>query len=297
MIGRRRFLALSAVAVAAPAAAGLAGRLHAAPPVQEWRGTALGADVTLRVEGATAPAARAFFAEAARALASVEDRFSLYRGSDLMRLNALGHLAWPSQEMRDLLALARRIHNATGGAFDPSVQPLWLALRDGRAPDPGLLGFAEVAVSREELRLPRPGMGLTLNGIAQGLAADRLAAVAAAHGLGEVLIDAGEIVGRGRRWEAGIAAPDGRMLRRIGLRDRALATSAPFGTRIGAAGGPHILDPRGGPPRWSVVSVSAPGAALADALSTAFCLMERDAIDRALGAFPDARVEHLEPLA
>ncbi|MRX50478.1 thiamine biosynthesis protein ApbE [Paracoccus sp. S-4012] len=287
-MGRRRFLALSACALALPA--------QAAVPRREWRGLALGADVVLRVEGAEAGRARAFFAEAARALRSVEDRFSLYRGSDLRRLNAIGRLSRPPAEFRHLLTLARAVHDATGGAFDPTVQPLWQAVREGRAPDRALLGFAAVSVSEAEVRLPRPGMALTLNGIAQGWAADRLAAVALRHGLGEVLIDTGEIVGTGRDWDAGIAAPDGRMLRRLTLRDRALATSAPLGTRIGPEGdAPHILDPRGGAPRWSLASVSAPSAALADALSTAACVMDRRAIDRALAAFPGTRLELLAP--
>jgi thiamine biosynthesis lipoprotein len=56
---------------------------------------------------------------------------------------------------------------------------------------------------------------------------------------------------------------------------------------------PHILDPKGSAPRWRIAAVSAPQAALADALSTAFCIMERDAIDAALSRFPEARIEAL----
>lgn len=292
MIPRRRFLALSACALALPAAA-------AAPP-QVWRGAAMGADVTLRVEGVDVPAARAFFAEAARSLRGVETAFSLHRGSDLARLNALGRLAHPPADMVALLGLAGRVHDATGGAFDPTVQPLWQARRLGA--DEGaalaLVGWNAVAVSEAEVRLARPGMALTLNGIAQGFAADRLAEVARRHGLAEVLIDAGETRATGPRdWQAAIAGTDGRILRRLTLRDRALATSAPFGTRIGPQGDrPHILDPRGAGPRWALASVSAPDAALADALSTAFCVMDRPAIDRALAAFPGARLEALHAL-
>jgi thiamine biosynthesis lipoprotein len=39
--------------------------------------------------------------------------------------------------------------------------------------------------------------------------------------------------------------------------------------------------------------VSEASAAIADALSTAFCLMERQAIGAALSSFPDARIEAL----
>lgn len=292
MIARRRFLALAACALAAPAAA--------AQPAHLWRGTALGADVTLRVEGGSTRAARAFFAEAARALRSVEARFSLFRGSDLMRLNAMGHLPHPSAEMLAVLDLAGQVHDATGGVFDPTVQPLWQARRRGEdeAAARALMGWADVRIARDGIRLLRPGMALTLNGIAQGHAADRLADIARAHDLGDVLIDAGETRALGPRgWHAAIDAPGGERLRELTLRNAALATSAPFGTRIGPDGDrPHILSPGGGPPRWSVVSVSAPQAALADALSTAFCVMDRAAIDGALSAFPHARVVCLNSL-
>jgi len=290
-ISRRRFLALAACATALPARAGT-------PHL--WQGTALGADVALQVEGGSERAARAFFAEAVRALRSIEDRFSLHRGSDLMRLNALGRLPHPAQDMRDLLALAGQVHDATGGAFDPTVQPLWQARREGaaEAEAKALVGWRDVALLQDAVAFARPGMALTLNGIAQGFAADRLAEVARRHDLDAVLIDAGEVRALGARdWRAAIETPGGKRLRELTLRERALATSAAFGTRIGPKGeAPHILDPRGGGLRWAVASVSAPTAALADALSTAFCVMDRPAIDRALAAFPEARLEVLEPL-
>ena len=58
----------------------------------------------------------------------------------------------------------------------------------------------------------------------------------------------------------------------------------------------HILDPRSGRPvtRWRTVSVTAPSAAEADALSTAFCILDRTAIGVALRQFPGARIALLE---
>lgn len=58
-------------------------------------------------------------------------------------------------------------------------------------------------------------------------------------------------------------------------------------------GQPPILGPHGQRPRWHTVSISAHLPAVADALSTAFCLMDRPAIDRALNALPGARLEVL----
>ncbi|SDK93011.1 FAD:protein FMN transferase [Paracoccus chinensis] len=292
ILPRRRFLALSACALALSAAA--------APTRHHWQGVAMGADVALTVEGGTPAAARAFFSEAERALQSVERQFSLFGGSELMRLNALGRLPHPSADMLALLDLAGRVHAATGGAFDPTVQPLWQARRLGHDESPArsLVGWDEVRADVAEIRLARPGMALTLNGIAQGFAADRLAEVATRHRLGDLLIDAGEVRALGASgWQARIETPDGGLVRELTLQGRALATSAPFGTRIGLAGDrAHILGPQGQPPRWALVSVSAENAALADALSTAAVLMERPAIDAALQSFPEARLEALVSL-
>jgi len=82
----------------------------------------------------------------------------------------------------------------------------------------------------------------------------------------------------------------------LALRQRALATSAPLGTTFDQAGHDgHILDPATGTPAasaWRSVSVSAPSAAIADALATAACLMSDPAeIRDMLGHFEGARLE------
>lgn len=286
---RRRFLVLSAAcAWATPA---LAETRH------RWQGVALGADVALTVQGGPGAAARAFFAEAARSLRGIERQFSLFTGSELRRLNAMGRLAHPSDDLLAVLHLSGQVHDATRGIFDPTVQPLWQARRLGQdeTAAAALVGWRHVRIDPAEIRLMRPGMALTLNGIAQGFAADRLAQVAARHGLDQVLIDAGEARAIGPApWSARIAAPDGTIIRELALQDRALATSAAFGTRIGPAGNrAHIIGPAGQGPFWSVVSISANSAALADALSTAGVLMTRPAIETALAAFPQVRIEAL----
>ena len=280
---RRRFIGMTAAAAILSA-----GRAWAGAP-QEWRGRALGAEVVLRAEGAAPAQARAFFRAAERALHQVEAQFSLHRDSELTRLNRDGRLSRPSDGFAALLRLAGAVHDATGGAFDPTVQPLWLARAKGLpepAPGPGWQG---VAIAADEVRL-RPGMALTLNGIAQGWAADWLAQVARRHDLPHVLIDAGEVMAIGE-WQAGVADTQGRLVRRLTLTDRALATSSGRGTLVGPQGDlPHIIDPAGRRAPRDLVSVIAPGAALADGLSTAFCVMDRAAIDRARAAFSGVAV-------
>ena len=284
-MNRRRFLTLTAAALAP-----LPG--HAAT-LTSWEGTGLGTALSLHLVGATPHQARATFARVEAEIARIESLASLHRDSALVRLNRDGHLAWPSPDLVDLLTLAGQVHTATSGAFDPTVQPLWLALANGTETEAAraLIGWDRVRLSPEEIR-PDPGQALTLNGIAQGWAADRIAALLRAQGFTEALVDMGEIAALGDRgWPSVIAGPDGATLAETRLANRALATSSPRGTLVN--GQPHILGPQGQPPRWQTVSVSAPSAAVADALSTAFCLMERPAIDAALAEFPEARVEAL----
>lgn len=303
---RRRILAISAAACALA----IAGRPAAAIETR-WRGRALGAAASLRIAGLAPEAAAPVLTAVTRELARLERIFSLYRpDSALSRLNAAGSLEAPPAELVELLGLCDRLHRATGGAFDPTVQPLFALharhAERGERPGPAeiararsAVGWTAVRFDSAAIRLDRPGAALTLNGIAQGFITDRVAGLLRQAGLADILVEAGEVAAFGRRpdgapWSAGVAAPDGRLLRRLTLGDRALATSAPGGTVLDAAGRiGHIFDPGTGgeASAASVVAVSAPRAALADGLSTALCVLP--AADRAaiIAAFPDTRIE------
>jgi thiamine biosynthesis lipoprotein len=289
-VTRRRCLALCAATLATPSGASV--------PVQRWRGRALGAELRLDVVGADRAQAWRLWRQVSGELARIERSFSLLVISELTRLNATGVLAHPGAEMRAMMELANRVHAATDGAFDPSVQAIWLALAEGRDPVRAQAGWDRVQRGPDGIVLPA-GMALTFNGIAQGWAADRIAGLMRAAGFANVLIDMGEISALGRNaeglgWSAGIVAPDGQLLRRLRLQDRALATSSPGATRVGPSRHPHILHSTGRRPLWSTVSVSAPRAALADALSTAFCLMTEAEIARALACFPAATLAAID---
>ncbi|WP_122520794.1 FAD:protein FMN transferase [Pannonibacter phragmitetus] len=307
-LSRRRFLTISASAVSAAALAAHPALAAASPmPVSTWRSTALGSAARITL---THSQADSLFAGIEAELNRLENIFSLYRsGSALSRLNRDGILRDPAPELLECLTIAGAVWRATDGAFDPTVQPLWAAYAqasvEGRTPDAdelaqrlALTGWPLVELEADAIRLTRKGAGLTLNGIAQGYIADRIAAWLSAEGLTDILIDTGEIRALGGQpgggdWDVTLAG--GRGSHR--LRDRALATSAPLGTTFDQAGTTgHILDPRSGLPArqgWTQVSVTAPAAALADALSTAFCLMTRQEIDTALAAMPQAGLVNL----
>ena len=300
MLTRRRFLAISA-AVAMPRPA-RAAELYTAT------GQAIGARVTLRLQHPDAPA---IAAQAMAEIARLEDVFSLYRtDSSLARLNATGQLEAPPFELLACLTLAGSVHAATEGLFDPTVQPLWALYAaeavKGSRPDAkqiaaalALIGWQKVRLGSDRIDL-QPGMALTLNGIAQGYIADRVADLLAGEGLDNILIDTGELRAlggdpRGGDWQVKLAQGCN-----VALKARSLATSAPLGTtfdQLGIMG--HILDPRSGLPAapvWRAASISAPSAALADALSTAACLTKvKGQVQDFCKSFAGTRIESLMP--
>ncbi|CAM3379712.1 thiamine biosynthesis lipoprotein [Paracoccus aminovorans] len=294
-IDRRRFLTISAAAMGAPLLA------HAAPQAATWRGQALGTSVQLILNHPDRARADALLRETAAELRRLEAIFTLYRAdSDLSRLNRDGWLLAPPPELVEALELARKAHRATGGRFDPSIQPLWLAHAAGdaaaiaRARD--LVGYDRVRISRDRILL-RPGMALTLNGIAQGAITDRITALLRAGGAEHTLVDMGEIRAIGGKtarepWRIALAG-GGEAL----LADRALATTEPAGFTFDAAGRlPHLIDPATGTARaeWARLSVLAESAGLADALSTGLCLAPAAAIRAALAALPGVEVRALD---
>lgn len=308
---RRRFLSITAGAACAVSI----GPAYATGMTQ-WRGVALGAEASIMLDH---PQADRLIAAARAEINRLEEVFSLHRPtSALSQLNASGWLAAPPFELLDCLSLAGRVHETTGGAFDPTVQPLWAAYAEHAAQgEAGLLpsaereaalarvGWQNVGLDPAEIRLG-DGTKLTLNGIAQGFIADRVAALLRGEGLMNVMVNTGEMhaVGsdpRGGPWQVGLRGENGNVGTFLELANAALATSAPLGTVFDNAGTiGHILDPRSGypaPDRWRDVSVIAPHAALADALSTAFTLMTRTEIDTALTQWPTARIAQLVAVA
>ncbi|HEY6918721.1 MAG TPA: FAD:protein FMN transferase [Tabrizicola sp.] len=260
-MNRRRFLALTAAALASRAQA-----------QTRWQGRAFGADCTLTLSGPTHQAEVAL-ATLTALIEAIEADFSLHRPSALTALNATGHLPDPSPAFRAVMDLADAVHHLTGGAFDPTVQPLWQAAAEGRA-NTAPIGWHHV--QRGPGLTLRPGMALTFNGIAQGFGADAVKAHLAAHGFTQALIDMGESAALGGPFRLGLQDPTYGQLATRTLTGTAIATSSPKATLVN--GQPHILHPRGLPPLWSTVSVEATTAAVADALSTALVFLTADQI-------------------
>ncbi len=290
-VNRRRFIGIVAGVVAA-------GPSFASSPVPtRWRGIALGAEASITL---VHPDADGLVARAVAEIDRLEAIFSLYReGSALSKLNASGRLANPPFELLELLSVCAALHRCTGGMFDPTVQLLWRLYAEryaaGSVPTEAeitnrlvVTGWHRIAFSDTEVSIAPGGGALTLNGVAQGYIADRVAMMLRQEGVTDVLVNMGEISANGSGpdgdgWPLGVAsadrgaadrgAADRGTVRWYRLRNAALATSMPQGTVFDAQGRVgHILNPTTGRPGgvWSQVTVVAPSAALADGLSTAF---------------------------
>ena len=276
-MNRRRFLSVSAAFAALPLAA------EAAP--HRWRGHALGAEAEIVLHGAR-DAAEAALGEVERILQKVEGTFSLFDpASELTRLNARGS-ALASEQFLEVLHLSGRLHGATGGLFDPTVQAVWRAKFEGRNVARATIGWGRVQVSGRKVSLAK-GQALTFNGIAQGYATDLVAKSLKAQGFGEILVNIGEFSGHGRPWRIGISDPKHGHLGMRTLRDGAIATSSPTAMALGDGG--HILHPAGGAVQWSTVSVEATSAAISDGLSTALCLASASEIAAIRQHLPEVR--------
>ncbi|CAO3456164.1 FAD:protein FMN transferase (EC 2.7.1.180) @ FAD:protein FMN transferase NosX (EC 2.7.1.180) [Azospirillum argentinense] len=310
MTTRRRFLGIAATA------AGLAllpdGLRAAGVPVRTWRGVALGADSVIQLAHPDPAEADRLIALCLEEVARLERVFSLYRtDSALARLNRDGVLDAPPADLVRLLSEAAAVSRRTDGAFDPTVQPLWQLYAghfarpgaDPAGPPEAVLRAARELVDHRKLRIEPGrvafagrGMAVTLNGIAQGYVTDRVSERLRAEGMTDVLVDLGEIraLGHhpsGRPWSVGLADPlaEGRNAGTLEIAERAVATSGGYGTPFDSAGRfTHLFDPAtGGCAReWLAVTVLAPDATTADALSTALSIAPEARAAVLLDRFP-----------
>lgn len=297
-LSRRRLLQLSlgsatALLMGGHASNGLLGERKsvAADNSVTRRAWALGSDVSMTVMGQPTDRAERALDAAFAELETVEQVMSLYRPeSQLCRLNRDRVLKRPHPYLIEVLTMAEQTARSTHGAFDITVQPLWelfAACRtQHRLPTDAEIAAARarvdwraVEVSDNRIRLRAPVTAITLNGIAQGFAADRASAALRNHGVEHALVNSGEIGCLGRKpngddWSIGIQHPrePEAFVALAALRGRSLATSGDYETTFSADFSKHhIFDPRTGvsPSELASVSIAAPTAMQADALSTA----------------------------
>lgn len=248
----------------------------------------------------------------------LEMMMTIYReDSTLARINATYHLSpvVVPTDLFDLLSLARSIHHATDGAYDittgtlsriwgfvkgPRRVPSSVELQDALA----RTGMRHIQFDAEKrtIRSDRNGVELNLGSIGKGYAIDRVV-----HRIRSAILPIPAMVHGGRSslyalghqpgtlfepWTISLfnpASPDDSIVA-LKLVDQAVGTSGATFQSFHADGRTygHIIDPRTGiPPEGPLsVTVIAPTAAEADAISTALYLTGPEMAARLIEARP-----------
>ena len=274
----------------------------------------MGTTCTLEADGPDSLALARAAAAALDRIAALEAVATRWHPSELTRLDGATAPTPLSPDLAAMIAPALDASRSTGGAFDPTVEPLtraWDLRGRGRVPSAhalavacGRVGWTHVRLDRARgtLAFTRRGMAIDLGGIAKGFALDRAAAVLRAGGATRARLNfGGELRTLGAGWSVAVANPAARLKPAVWLEvgDGAVSTSAQSergfvrrGLRYG-----HVLDPRTGRPirTRASVTVLARDGTRADALSTALLVMGRVRAALFARAHPDVGVLWLEP--
>jgi thiamine biosynthesis lipoprotein len=202
-----------------------------APLLHQWIGTSLGSPSQLLLYHHDRAAAARIAGECAAEIDRLERIFALYQtDSEIARLNRDGRVELPSLDLLTVLSRCQTLSALSGGAFDVTVQPFWTLYAGhffgNAAPQPEgpglqaiertrkLVDWQAINVGRRRIVLERTGMGVTLNGIAQGYITDRILDILHANGCDQAFGNMGcseiRAMGshaNGRPWRVDLADP------------------------------------------------------------------------------------------
>ena len=297
MVGRRQLLKTVAAAGVGAGLLGGAGWMVAKRSANLYEvrheRTLMQTSVAVNCLADDVDAARAAMAQAYARMADTVAVLSRFDPrSAVSRLNRDGVLRNPPRALREVLGHALQFAQLSGGAFDPTVlpvldyveslpEPVVLGARDraGIARRHALVDYRAVELGASAVRLRRPGMAITLDGIAKGYVVDQGIAALKAAGIEYGLIDAGGDLQAfsgadpARHWNVGIVDPRNvdRVAEVVQLRNAALSTSGNYRVFFSTDRRLfHILNPRSGysPQAYSSVTVMAHQSVVADGMST-----------------------------
>ena len=213
-------------------------------------------------------------------------------------LNHTGSLMGIPPEMTEVVTGALHYHRISHGAFDITVKPIIDLFEKKLGHEKQvfptdkeikqaltLVGSEKILLGKETISFQRPGMGITLDGIAKGYVVDQVSKLLSRHKVENHLINAGgDIRTRGDKgddkpWTIAIEDPlkKGHYPDVIQMKDGAVATSGNYEIFYDREKMfHHIVDPKSGlsPSLKNSVSIRAETTTEADALSTSVFVMK-----------------------
>ncbi|UZE92242.1 MAG: FAD:protein FMN transferase [Methanosarcinales archaeon] len=291
MINRRHFIK-GGIALVLAFLTGSRIRLwNQSPHLLESTRTMMGTSVAAMVVHDDVDSAREAMTQAFGDMHKIDSLMSIYRNdSEIATLNRNCFCENPTTDTIAVIKRAIHYSNLSGGAFAITILPIIEMWREktgaGRHPtEDELNGALElvrpeyIALDSGAIRFKKPGMGITLGGIAKGYAVDRAIETLGQRNIKHALINAGGDIralggkAEGVPWKVALRNPENKedSLTVLSLYDGAVATSGNYERCFNEeAKATHILDPRSGHPVQDLLSVTviAESAMDADALST-----------------------------
>jgi thiamine biosynthesis lipoprotein len=219
-----------------------------------------------------------------------------------------------NQVIVEILNFANTISENTNGAFDVSVQPLWIAhanffkdttnkdttnkdinkLKEEIQKVKQFISYKNILISNNEISFKQKGVQITLNGIAQGYITDKITNILKEKGFTNVLVNVGEFNSIGgydenRDWN--IATPYLDNIEYLKLNNSAIASSGGYGTKFDE-NYHHLFDTKTGTSANYIksVTVKAQNAMLADAISTAIFVMPKSEKEKIQSIYPNIEI-------
>jgi thiamine biosynthesis lipoprotein len=226
------------------------------------------------------------------------------------QLNRDGFLKGAPPELSSLIKKSMYYHQISNGLFDITVKPvLDLFAKSFKGPKKGppneqeiteLLGLVDakrVSLSGKTISFQEDGMGITLDGIAKGFIVDKAVEKLRKRAIKHALLNAGGDIrtigdkGNNRPWKIAIQDPlkNGNYPALVAITNRSIATSGNYEVFFDKEKVfHHIVNPKTGlsPLINASVSVQAPTAMEADALSTTLFILDPARATRLINSRP-----------
>lgn len=225
-------------------------------------------------------------------------------GAALRKLNQAGGLNDAPVELVEIVSQSIRLGSLSNGAFDITVLPIVDAFKAGAADITylkELVDYRNILLNGDQIKFARPGMSVTLDGIAKGRIVDGGVRVLKSLGFDNVLVEAGgDMMAAssdvdGKEWMVAVGNPrptaGKEFVASFSVKNRAVTTSGDYVNTFTADHSKHhIIDPRTceSPRELSSATVIASNASEADALSTALMVLGVKAGLDFINRIPDA---------